>query len=62
MKVEINYPKTLDKCDEVKEKLNELSELLYLNVCQELSNKYELKKEDLINWIEEIEFEITNYV
>jgi hypothetical protein len=46
---------------EVKEKLNELSELLFSNVNQELSNKFNLKKDDIINWIEEIEFEITNY-
>ena len=56
-----DYPKTLDKCEEVKEKLNELSELLFSNVNQELSNKFNLKKDDIINWIEEVEFEITNY-
>lgn len=58
----INYPKTLDTCEEVKIKLKELSDLLYSNVCQELSIKFEEKRSDMENWIEEIEFEITNYV
>lgn len=57
----IDYPKTLDKCSEVKEKLNELSQLLFSNVNQELSNKFDIKKHDIINWIEEIEFQVTNY-
>jgi hypothetical protein len=57
----INYPKTLDKCEEVKKKLQELSTLLYSNLNQELSLKFNRKKKDVENWIEEIEFEITNY-
>ena len=57
----IDYPKTLDKCEEVKEKLNELSRLLFSNVNQELSNKFNQKKDGIVNWIQEIEFEITNY-
>lgn len=57
----IDYPDTLDKCEEVKNKLNELSLLLYSNVNQELSRKFEDKSRDIKNWIEEIEFEITNY-
>ncbi|MBC8757612.1 hypothetical protein H2O64_23290 [Kordia sp. YSTF-M3] len=57
----VNYPKTLDKCEEVKSILEELSLLLYSNVGQELSNKFEEKRIDIENWIEEIEFEITNY-
>lgn len=57
----INYPKTLEKCEEVKLKLEELSNILYYNVSQELSISYENKKNDIVNWIEEIEFEITNY-
>ena len=55
------YPKTLDKCEEVKIKLQELSTLLYSNVNQELSLNFDSKKNDIENWIEEIEFEITNY-
>ena len=57
----INYPKTLDKCQEVKSKLKELSHLLYSNVNQGLSNKFEEKRSDIENWIEEIEFEIKNH-
>lgn len=57
----IDYPKTLDKCEEVKTKLKELSVLLYSNVNQELSQKFEDKKNDIENWIEEIESEITSY-
>ena len=57
----IDYLKTLDKCEEVKNKLNELSLLLYSNVNQELSEKFENKRSDITNWIEEIEFEINNY-
>ena len=57
----IDYPKTLDKCEEVKKKLQELSTLLYSNLNQELSLKFNRKKKDVENWIEEIEFEITNY-
>lgn len=57
----IDYPKTLDKCEEVKIKLKELSDLLYSNANQELSQKFEDKRNDITNWIEEIEFEITNY-
>ena len=56
----IDYPKTLDKCEEVKIKLKELSDLLHSTVCQELSIKFEDKKSDIENWIEEIEFEIIN--
>lgn len=57
----INYPKTLNTCDELKSKLEELSVLLRTNVNQELFNKYDIKSKDLTNWIEEIEFEITNF-
>ncbi|UAM97840.1 hypothetical protein K8354_16355 [Polaribacter litorisediminis] len=57
----IDYAKTLDKCDEVKKKLQELSTLLYSNVKQELSSKFNSEKNNIENWIEEIEFEITNY-
>ncbi len=57
----IDYPLTLEKCDEVKTKLKELSSLLYSNVNQELAQKFEDKKSDIENWIEEIEFQITNY-
>jgi hypothetical protein len=57
----IDYPKTLDTCEEIKVKLNELSILLYSNVSQEFSKKFENKKSDIENWIEEIEFEITSY-
>ena len=57
----INYPKTLEICNQVKQKLEELSVLLYSNVNQNLSDNYNLKKDDLNNWIDEIEFEITNY-
>lgn len=57
----LDYPRTLDKCEEVKSILNALSELLFSNVNQELSNKFNSKKDDIVNWIEEIEFEVTNY-
>ncbi|MEX1190632.1 MAG: hypothetical protein WEA99_01580 [Brumimicrobium sp.] len=57
----IDYPRSLEKCDEVKNKLKEFSVLLCSNVNQELSQKFEDKKSDIENWIEEIEFEITNY-
>jgi hypothetical protein len=57
----INYIKTLDKCEEVKLKLEELSVLLHSNVNQELSQKFEDKRNDIQNWIEEIEFTINNY-
>ena len=57
----IDYSKTLDSCEDVKIKLKELSILLYSNVNQELSQKFEDKRTDIINWIEEVEFEITNY-
>lgn len=58
---QINYTKTLDKCEEMKGKLNELSEFLNSVVNQEIAKKFNSKKEDLINWIEEIEFTINNY-
>lgn len=60
--INMNSPKTLDKCEEARQILNELSELLYSNVGQGLSREFNLKKDDIINWIDEIEFEITNYV
>lgn len=59
--MKIDYEKTLNLTEEIKVKLNELNALLYSNVNQELSSKYELKKDDLINWIEEIEFNIINF-
>lgn len=58
---QINYTKTLDKCEEIKVKLNELTELLKFTANQGITNKFNTKKEDLKNWIEEIEFSINNY-
>jgi hypothetical protein len=58
----IDYNKTLEKCDEIKAKLKELSNMLYSNVNQELSSNFDNKRAELENWIEEIEFEITNFV
>ena len=58
----IDYKKTLIVSEELKDKLNELSSLLVSNVNQGLSTEYEKKKADIINWIEEIEFNINNYI
>lgn len=55
-----DYLQTLDTCEELKDKLNELSGLLKFTVSQGRSILYSEKKQDLINWIEEIEFEINN--
>ncbi len=59
--MDVNYEKTLNLSDEIKNKLNELSFLLNSTVNQGLSNEFNIKKEELINWIEEIEFTILNY-
>ena len=59
--MKIDYEKTLNLTEEIKVKLNALNALLYTSVNQELSNTYEFKKDDLINWIEEIEFTIISY-
>ncbi|MBN2729799.1 MAG: hypothetical protein JXR53_11300 [Bacteroidales bacterium] len=56
-----NYIKTLEMCEELKTKLDELSELLNFSVNQGIANKFNDKKEDLKNWIEEIEFTINDY-
>lgn len=55
-----DYLQTLDTCEELKDKLNELSELLKYTVSQGRSIPYDEKKQDLINWIKEIEFELIN--
>lgn len=55
-----DHLQTLDTCEELKDKLNELSGLLKYTVSQGRSIPYNEKKQDLINWIEEIEFEINN--
>jgi hypothetical protein len=59
--MDIDYTKTLEACEEIKTKLNELSALLFHSANQGISNEYEVKKGDLINWIEEIEFNITSH-
>jgi hypothetical protein len=59
--MDIDHTKTLEACEEIKTKLNELSALLFYSANQGISNEYEVKKGDLINWIEEIEFNITSH-
>lgn len=56
-----DYNKTLSLSEEVKDKLHQLSVVLNSSVNQGLKNEYDKKKNELINWIEEIEFTINNY-
>lgn len=54
--------KTLSLCDDVKIRLEELELLLKNTVNQGLSDKFEDYSQQLTNWIEEIEFNITNRI
>lgn len=54
-----DYSKTLTLCEDIKNKLEELQYLLNTTVNQGLSNKFEEYSNDLKNWIEEIEFNLT---
>lgn len=54
-----NYSQTLYLCDDIKIKIEELQLLLKNTVNQGLSIKFEEKSSELINWIEEIEFNLT---
>ena len=51
--------RTLELCEEIKNNLESLQNLLDYTVNQGISNKYEGLSKNLINWIEEIEFFIT---
>lgn len=55
------YLKTLYYCEEIKDRLEKLELLLNSTVNQGISNKYKEHSSNLVNWIEEIEFTITNY-
>jgi hypothetical protein len=54
-----DYTKTLSLCEDITTKIEELKVLLKSTVNQGVSNKFEIYSNDLINWIEEIEFNIT---
>lgn len=52
---------TLIVSEEIKLKLEELQKLLYFTVNQGIENKFSDYKDLMINWLEEIEFNITSY-
>lgn len=55
------YSQTLIVSEEIKLKLEELQKLLYYAVNQGIENKFSDYKDLMINWLEEIEFNITSY-
>ena len=58
---EEKYSQTLIVSGEIKSKLEELHKLLYYTVNQGIENKFSDYKNLMINWLEEIEFNITSY-
>jgi hypothetical protein len=56
------YQSTIDLIQNIKIQVVSLEENLTKDVSYEIYEKYLLKKNDLINWLEEIEFQIANYV
>lgn len=58
---EEKYNQTLIVSEEIKSKLEELQKLLYYTVNQGIENKFSDYKDLMINWLEEIEFNITSY-
>ena len=58
---EEKFSQTLIVSEEIKLKLEELQKLLYYTVNQGIENKFSEYKYLMINWLEEIEFNITSY-
>jgi hypothetical protein len=58
---EEKFSQTLIVFEEIKLKLEELQKLLYYTVNQGIENKFSEYKDLMINWLEEIEFNITSY-
>lgn len=58
---EEKFSQTLIVSEEIKLKLEELQKLLYYTVNQGIENKFSEYKDLMINWLEEIEFNITSY-
>ena len=54
-----DFSKTLTLCEEIKDKIEELQLQLLRTTNQGLLSKYKENANNLINWIEEIEFNIT---
>lgn len=52
------YSDALIQCEELKIKIEELENSLQQTVNQGLSNKFEEYSKQLINWIEEVEFNL----
>jgi hypothetical protein len=60
--VNTNYLETLEKIDMLKECIEGIEKNIYDQIPQGVTDKFDQTKIPFINWVEEIEFNLLNYI
>lgn len=59
---DINYSNTLIKIDELKHSLNEVQKSINNQIPQGITDNFDKSKHELLNWIDEIEITLNEFI